>query len=112
MSAGTLGPGARVWIGWAPDHTIEPDAIARGSRCRTGTVVDGPFPPGSVLYVPKQQFIPYTGFTVKPDDLDGSVFIDEAFLFPIDDGEAARERRRREHDEWVAAGRPVPKVMP
>ncbi len=114
MSSNTLGPGVRVYIGYTPRTALMTDE-EYAVVCHTGTVLSGPFPPHSIINPERKTINPERSWLVHPDGWSRDhVYIVESMLTPIDDGDpdAERRQREREFDEWVAAGRPVPKVTP
>ena len=82
----TLGPGVRVWIGWA----CLPGYILNGSgdpRLQQGTITGGPLPAGRRFKMPNGQIgeLKRTSWMVAPDDLGQQWAIAEYLLTPIDD---------------------------
>lgn len=80
-----LGIGTRVWVGWCDQEDLVGE-YAGSARLRQGTVVDGPFAPGSGGWCIRTTF-----WLV---DLDGGrrVAASESLLTPIDDdSETERE---------------------
>lgn len=85
----TLGPGVRVWIGWAP---VVCRVLVNGDpRCQCGVVVEGPFPPRMrVLFEGRPYLLPTRSWRVQVADRTWLVV--EPMLFPIDGGDAAQPR--------------------
>lgn len=84
--SGVLGPGCRVWIGWTPTTNVYGPVDA---RLRTGTVVDGPHPPGTLML--------FSGRTnrsvmwiVQADGAPQPTAVNERLLTPLDGGEPER----------------------
>lgn len=79
-----LGIGVRVWIGWTPNHkTSEPHL-----RARTGTIVYGPYPTGSIMQAKRRSgwFRTTAPFwDVAIDDASTVATVRENLLVPIDD---------------------------
>lgn len=92
MSAGTLGVGARVWLGWAPPHHVEPGAEV--ALFKFGTVLGGP------VYLGRQR---WAHWSVRFDALPAERYLcAERYLVPIDDGDVDHEREHREIREPIS----------
>lgn len=96
----TLGVGVRVWIGWCPGSQVV-GAAARRARLRRGVIVGGPYPAGTMRTEYDEIEFP-SKFTTWAVRADGALFIvDEALLFPIDDGEESEPREVEEPVEMT-----------
>lgn len=93
----TLGPGTRVYIGWC---AVDRDAYVSetAALCRTGTILDGPFPRGTIRDDKRGLVLPATGWLVRIDDFEyaGDTYVSEHLLFPIDDGDDHAAPRTRD----------------
>lgn len=80
-----LGIGVRVYCGWAPD-----DQVTAGfgfARCATGTITDGPFPPGLIDGGNGNYFLSNECYWNVAIDGVGLTGATESCLTPIDDNE-------------------------
>ena len=88
-----LGIGTRVWVGYTDSYRDE----LKGSLCEKGTIVDGPFEKGDMIYEPKR-VVHARGWNVEMDNGYG-VFTAERILFPIDDRDEHTQEEKE--DETV-----------
>ena len=85
-----LGEGVRAWVGWCPEHQVQPGTPNTVEKC---TILRGPYKQGEPYMLNGQSSLGALFVTepptwiVKVDNETGETAVTESILFPIDDGE-------------------------